>query len=74
MEKSFFYYFGLITQLGIVVFISIFVGLFVGLFLDNKLGLKGPFTITCLIFGVIGGFKAAYELIKSTEKHDNPRT
>ena len=68
MEKSFFYYLGLLTQLGIVIFISIFISLWAGMFLDKKFGQKGLFTIICIIFGVIGGFKAAYELIKYSEK------
>ena len=64
MDKSFFYYLGLVTQLGITIVVSILVGLGIGLFLDSKLNLKGPFTILFLIIGIIGGFKAAYELIE----------
>jgi len=64
MDRTFFYYLGLITQLGVTITVSVLVGLAIGLFLDKKLGLNGPFTILFLIFGIIGGFKAAYELIK----------
>lgn len=64
MDRTFFYYLGLITQLGVTVTVSVLVGLAIGLFLDKKLSLNGPFTILFLIFGIIGGFKAAYELIK----------
>jgi len=64
MDRTFFYYLGLITQLGITVAVSVLVGLAIGLFLDKKLGLSGPFTILFIIFGIVGGFKAAYELIK----------
>lgn len=67
-KDNLFYYLGLITQLGIVIFVSLFIGLLVGMFLDRIFGLKGLFTIACLIFGVIGGFKAAYELIKFNER------
>lgn len=63
MDKSFFYYLGLIMQLGVTVVVSVLVGLGIGLFIDSKLGLNGPFTIIFLIIGIIGGFKAAYELI-----------
>ena len=68
MDKSFFYYLGLITQIGLVIATSIFIGLFVGMFIDNRFNLKGLFTIVFLIFGVIGGFMAAYELIKSYDR------
>ena len=64
MNRSFFEYLGLVTQLGLVVLSSIFVGLFIGMFLDGKLHTKPIITIICLIFGVIGGFRAAYQLIK----------
>lgn len=67
MERSFLEYLGLITQLGLVVLSSTFVGLFVGIFLDSKLNTKPIITIICLIFGVIGGFMAAYQLIKQKE-------
>ena len=68
MDKSFFYYLGLITQIGLVIVTSIFIGLFVGMFIDNKFNFKGLFTIIFLIFGAIGGFMAAYELIKSYDR------
>ena len=63
MDRSFFHYLGLVTQLGITIVVSVLVGLGIGIFIDKKLNLNGPFTITFLIFGIIGGFKAAYELI-----------
>ena len=68
MDNAFFYYLGLVTQLGITVIVSVLVGLGIGLFIDSKLGLKGPFTITFLVIGIIGGFKAAYELIMKEKK------
>lgn len=68
MDKSFFYYLGLITQIGLVIATSIFIGLFVGMFIDNRFNFKGLFTIIFLIFGAIGGFMAAYELIKSYDR------
>ena len=68
MDKSFFYYLGLITQLGVCIIVSTLVGLGIGIFIDSKMNLKGPFTIAFLVIGIIGGFKAAYELIKRAPK------
>jgi ATP synthase protein I len=70
-DKNFFNYLALITQLGLVIVISILIGLFVGAFLDRKTGLRGVFTIIFVVFGVIGGFMAAYRLIKDLDKEDN---
>lgn len=67
MERSFLDYLGLITQLGLVIFSSTFVGLFAGILIDRKLNTKPVVTIICLIFGVIGGFISAYQLIKQKE-------
>jgi ATP synthase protein I len=67
MESSFLKYLGLITQLGLVVLSSTFVGLFVGLLIDKKLNTGPWLTIICLVFGVIGGFISAYQLIKQKE-------
>ena len=44
------------------------VGLSIGVFLDNRLDSGFLFTAIFSIFGVVGGFKAAYQLIK--EKDD----
>lgn len=66
-NKNFFDYIGLITELGLSVVISILIGLFTGRWLDKKFGLNGVFTIVLLIFGVIGGFTAAYKLIKEVD-------
>lgn len=66
-NKKIFEYLNLITQLGLVIVISILCGLFFGMYLDRKVGLNGVFTIIFLIFGIIGGFMAAYQLIKSLD-------
>ena len=71
MKVSFFRYLGLITQLGLVIIAAIAIGLFIGVFLDNKLGSEFLFTVVFSIFGVIGGFKAAYQLIKAASKDNN---
>ena len=67
-DKNFFNYLALITQLGLVIVASILIGLFVGIFLDRKIGASGLFTIIFVIFGAIGGFMAAYGLIKDLDK------
>jgi len=67
-DKKFFNYLALITQLGLVIVTSILIGLFVGIFLDRKIGTGGIFTIIFVIFGAIGGFIAAYRLIKDLDK------
>ena len=67
-DKNFFNYLALITQLGLVIVTSILIGLFVGIFLDRKIGVSGIFTIIFVIFGAIGGFIAAYRLIKDLDK------
>ncbi len=69
MDKSFFYYLGLVMQLGLVIATSTFIGLAVGLFIDKRLHINGLFSIIFLVFGVIGGFMAAYELIKAKDKN-----
>lgn len=58
-------------QLGLTIAVSTFLGLAVGLFIDNKLHNTGIFSIIFLLFGVIGGFMAAYQLIKAKEKNGN---
>lgn len=67
-DKQFFYYIGLVTQLGLVIIVSILAGVFAGAFLDSKFNTKPCFTIVLLIFGVIGGFMGAYRLIMGQGK------
>lgn len=73
MKKSIFSNLMLVTQLGIVIATSIFIGVFAGIFVDRKLGTGILFTIIFLIFGIIGGFMAAYQLIQG-DKNDEPRS
>ncbi|MFH1856939.1 MAG: AtpZ/AtpI family protein [Candidatus Omnitrophota bacterium] len=63
-EKQFFFYVGIILELGLTFSISVLVGLFVGIFFDKKLHTSPLCTIIFLIFGIIGGFMSAYKLIK----------
>lgn len=64
----------LVTQLGIVIATSIFIGAFVGLFVDRKLGTGAIFTVIFLIFGIIGGFMAAYQLIMGKDSERSKGT
>ncbi len=64
-NKNFLKYLSLITEVGLSIVVSTLCGLFAGLYLDRIMGIKGPFTITLLICGVIGGFIAAYKLVSS---------
>jgi len=59
-RNSFFYYFGLIMQLGLTIIVTILVGLAIGIGLDRAFNLKGIFTITFLIIGILAGFMNAY--------------
>lgn len=63
-SAQFFYYFGLIMQLGTAFAVSIFISLFLGSFLDKKLHTKPIFIIIFLIFGIITGFISSYKLVK----------
>jgi len=77
-QTQFFYYLGLIFQLGLTFSISTFIGVFTGIFLDKKIGCKPVFTVIFLIFGIIGGFIGAYKLIKESrilknDVEDKPR-
>jgi len=64
LKGSFLEYLGLITQLGLVIVIAITIGVFTGVFLDNLIKSGFTFTIIFSVFGIIGGFTAAYQLIK----------
>ncbi|MEA3328639.1 MAG: AtpZ/AtpI family protein [Candidatus Omnitrophota bacterium] len=67
MNNSFFHYLGLVIQLGLVIIVAMAVGLSIGVFLDSKLGSGFLFTVVFSIFGVAGGFKAAYQLIREKD-------
>jgi ATP synthase protein I len=63
-QTQFFYYLGLIVQVGLTFSISAFIGLWVGIFFDKKLHTSPILTIVFLIFGIIGGFMGVYKLAK----------
>jgi len=47
-------------QLGLTIIVTILVGLAIGIGLDRAFNLKGIFTITFLIIGILAGFMNAY--------------
>jgi len=67
-KDGIFYYFTLITQLGLTVIITILVGLGIGLLLDKFFGGRGVFTTLFIIIGVIAGFMNAYKDIMRGER------
>lgn len=67
-KNNIFYYFGLVTQLGLVIIITILVGLGIGIFLDRAFKLRGIFTVIFLIVGIAAGFMNAYKEIMKGEK------
>jgi len=60
-KDNLFYYFSLITQLGLVIIITILVGLGIGMLLDKVFHLKGVFTVIFLLVGIAAGFMNAYK-------------
>jgi F0F1-type ATP synthase assembly protein I len=70
MERGFFQYLMLVTQIGLAIASGAIIGVLLGVFLDKKLNLNGVFTVVFLVFGLIGGFKAAYESIKKLQDRD----
>ena len=67
-KDNIFYYFSLVTQLGLVIIITILVGLGIGLFLDKIFHLKGIFTVVFLLIGIAAGFMNAYREIMREKK------
>ena len=64
MKKiSFFYYLGLITQIGFTMVFSILIFLAIGIFLDKKMGGKGIMIFLFSLLGIGAGFFSCYKLI-----------
>lgn len=61
--EEIFYYFSLVTQLGIVVASSIVGGAFLGNFIDKKVGTKGIFLALFIIVGIVAGLLCSYKLL-----------
>lgn len=67
-KSNLFYYFGLVTQLGLTIIVTILVGLGIGLLLDKLFKLKGIFTTIFLLIGIAAGFMNAYKDIMRQKK------
>jgi len=55
-------------QLGLVISACILVGLLIGVFLDKIFKTNGIFLVVFLIFGIVAGFKSAYQDIMRSSK------
>jgi F0F1-type ATP synthase assembly protein I len=67
-RKELFYYFGLVSQVGLTVVFSILGGLVLGIFLDRKVGIFPIFTIIFTLIGAGGGFYSVWRQISSKGK------
>jgi F0F1-type ATP synthase assembly protein I len=62
-KYDFFYYLGLVTQVGLTVIFSVLAGLAIGMFLDRVFNTKGVFTVFFIISGILGGAFVVYKEI-----------
>ena len=67
-RDNFFYYFGMVMQLGLTIVITIIIGLGIGMALDKAFKMKGPFTILFLMIGIGSGFMNAYKDIMGKKR------
>ena len=64
---------GLITQIGISMFVPIFICLFIGVFLDRHIGTSPWLMIVFIILGVAAGFRSVYMMTQGYFKDgDDP--
>ncbi|NLL43682.1 MAG: AtpZ/AtpI family protein [Firmicutes bacterium] len=64
-------YFGLITQVGITLFISVFLFTILGVYLDRWLGTNAIFTLVFVLVGCVVAVAAAIKLILDTLLKDS---
>ena len=60
------------SSIGIAMVLAIFGCLFVGNWLDGKLGTRPYLTLSCLLLGIVAGFRNLYVLIKRMFKDEQP--
>ncbi len=71
MRNSIFYYFGLVTQVGLTIIICILLSLWIGRYIDTWLGTKGIFSIVFILIGIAAGFVSVYkQIIAKDERKD----
>ena len=63
MSRPIFYYFGLLTQIGLTIIITLVIAVFIGQYLDKKFSLNGIFTILFIFIGIAAGFLSVYKQI-----------
>lgn len=56
-------YLGLITQVGLTVFVFIFGGVLLGVFLEKKLQTAGWLLAACIIIGISLAFITTYKML-----------
>lgn len=56
-------YLGLVTQVGLTMFLCIGAGFGLGLFLDQKLATNGVLLVVFVLLGVLAGFWSVYRMI-----------
>lgn len=59
---------GLVTQIGLLIAISIGIGWIAGSYLDTRFGTGIVLSAVGLVFGVVAGFIAVYQLLLRTIK------
>lgn len=59
-------YFGLISQLGLIMASAVALGLLLGLFLEGRVGGGGAFVVLGILSGIGAGFFCVYRLLKSS--------
>ena len=62
-SKNFFYYLGLVSQVGFTMVLSILIFLLIGVFLDRKIGSKGIIIFLFSLLGIGAGFFSCYRLL-----------
>lgn len=64
-NKSVFYYFGLLGQLGLTIMISILISVGLYKLVERFIGQNGFVFILFILMGIVAGFVAVYKLISN---------
>lgn len=63
-EPGLFKNLAMLSSIGIAFVAATFIGLAIGVYLDRYFGTSPWLTVIFLIFGIVAGFKNAYDVIK----------
>jgi F0F1-type ATP synthase assembly protein I len=66
--KELFYYFGLVTQVGLAACASILVSILAGYYIDKSLHTKPLFTLISIFIGIGAAFYTGYKLLTKKPK------